>query len=108
EFTDAKMDQFLFGDHPYGRDVNGTPESLKAVSKQDIIKHYLTYYRPNNSSIAVVGNFNKDYEKRVQEVFGKWTKRTVSVVKNPELPAIDGLQVKLIVKKGLQQTQIRI
>lgn len=107
-FSDTKMDQFLFGDHPYGRDIRGNPESLKVISKQDIIRHYLTFYRPNNASLAVVGSFNEEFERRVEEVFGKWTKRTVPLVKNPEPPAIDGLKVKLLVKKGLQQTQIRI
>ncbi|MGZ3774005.1 MAG: M16 family metallopeptidase [Pseudobdellovibrionaceae bacterium] len=107
-FIDSRMDQFLFDKHPYGRDIKGTPNSLKAISKQDIIKHYLTFYRPNNSSLAVVGNFDEDFEKRVQEAFGKWTKRTIPEVKTAEPPAIDGLKVKLIVKKGLQQTQIRI
>lgn len=107
-FTDTRMDQFLFGSHPYGRDVKGTPESLKAISKQDIIKHFLTFYRPNNSSLAVVGSFNEDFERRVQEAFGKWTKRTIPAVKNPQPPTIGGLTVKLVVKKGLQQTQIRI
>lgn len=107
-FTDSKMDQFLFENHPYGRDIKGTPESLKAVRKQDIIKHFLTFFRPNNSSLAVVGSFDESFEKRVQESFGKWTKRTVPTLKSTEPPAIDGLKVKLIVKKGLQQTQIRI
>lgn len=107
-FTDTRMDQFLFENHPYGRDIRGTPESLKVLSKQDVIKHYLTFYKPNNASLAVVGSFDEGFESRVKEVFGKWTKRTIPVVKTAEAPAIDGLKVKLLVKKGLQQTQIRI
>ncbi|WII71226.1 pitrilysin family protein [Bdellovibrio sp. 22V] len=107
-YADDQMDQYLFGAHPYGRDINGTPEGLKAITKQDVIKHYLTFYRPNNASLAVVGNFNEDYEKKVKEVFSKWTKRTIPVVTAEAAPAIDGLKVKLIVKKGLQQTQVRV
>lgn len=107
-FTDEKMDQFIYGNHPYGRDVNGTEEALNAMKKQDIIKHYLTFYRPNNSSLAIVGNFDESYEQKVQEVFNKWTKRTVPSVSAEAPPASDALQVKLLVKKGLQQTQIRI
>lgn len=107
-FADMKMDQYLFGDHPYSREVNGTPETLRKISKQNIIRHYLTFYRPNNSSLAVVGNFGDDYESKVQEVFAKWTRRTIPVVTTTAAPAIEGLKVKLVVKKGLQQTQIRI
>lgn len=107
-FADSKMDEFIFGSHPYGRDTNGTPESLRSLTKQDVIKHYLTFYRPNNSSLAVVGNFDAAFENRVGEVFGKWAKRTIPNVQVPAPPASEGLQVKLIVKKGLQQTQIRM
>ncbi|HEY1079470.1 MAG TPA: pitrilysin family protein [Bdellovibrio sp.] len=107
-YADSQADLFLYGSHPYGRDVNGTPEGLRAITKQDIIKHFLTFYRPNNASLAVVGNFKEEYEKNVQDIFGKWTKRTIPVVKTEAAPEIDSLQVKLIVKKGLQQTQIRI
>lgn len=107
-FADERMDQFVFGNHPYGRDVNGTSEGLKAATKQDIIKHYLTFFRPNNSSLAIVGNFDEAFEAKVKETFGKWTKRTVPEAQVEAAPASDKLQVRLIVKKGLQQTQIRI
>ncbi len=107
-FTDEKMDQFLFGEHPYGRDVNGTIEGVKGISKQDIIKHYLTFYRPNNATLAVVGQYSDDFEKRVSDVFGKWTKRSIPVVGVTAPPAIEKLEMRLYVKKGLQQTQIRV
>lgn len=107
-YADDEADRFLFGNHPYARDISGTPEGLRANTKQDIIKHYLTFYRPNNASLAVVGSFSEDYEKQVEDMFAKWTKRTIPTVQVEAPPASDSLQVKLIVKKGLQQTQIRI
>lgn len=107
-YTDEESDKYLFGKHPYARDESGSRATLLAVKKQDIIRHYLTYYRPNNASLAVVGNITPEYEKQVEEVFGKWTKRTTPVAKTEPPPPIEGLQVKLIVKRGLQQTQIRI
>lgn len=107
-FADEQMDKFLYGDHPYGRDTSGTPEGLRALRKQDIIKHYLTFYRPNNATMAVVGQFDDEFEKQIQETMGKWTKRTIPALTVAPAPVIDDLKVKLIVKKGLQQTQIRV
>lgn len=107
-FAEAKINAFVFAPHPYGRDVSGTPETLKGLTKQDIIKHYLTFYRPNNSSLAVVGNFDEAFERNVEETFGKWTKRSIPAVTAEAPMAIDGLKVKLVVKKGLQQTQLRL
>lgn len=107
-FASQKMDEFLYGAHPYARDIHGTLESLRRITKQDVIKHYLTFFRPNNSSLAVVGDFDEAYEQKISDVFSVWTKRTVPVVKITSAVAPDKLQVRLIVKKGLQQTQIRI
>lgn len=107
-FADEKMDEFLFGEHPYGRDANGTVESVRGLTKQDVIKQYLTFYRPNNSTLAVVGQYGDDFEKKVTDVFGKWTKRSIPIVTTAATPAIDKLQVRLFIKKGLQQTQIRL
>lgn len=107
-FADDEMNKFLFGDHPYGRDTSGTVEGLRRINKQDIIKHYLTFYRPNNGTLAVVGNYNEAFENSVRELFGKWTKRTVPVPSVAAPPSFEGMKVKLIVKKGLQQTQIRV
>ncbi len=107
-YVEDKMDEFLFGSHSYGRDAIGTKETLSQIRKQDIIKHYLAYYRPNNASLAVVGNYSPEFEKKVQESFAMWTKRSIAASKVEAPPAIEGIQVKLIVKKGLQQTQIRI
>lgn len=107
-YADDRMDEFLFNGHPYGRDIRGSISTVRSISKQDIIKHFLAFYRPNNSSLAVVGNFDDQFEARVRTTFGKWAKRTTPTIKTQEPPPINGLKVKLIVKKGLQQTQIRI
>jgi zinc protease len=107
-FASHKMDDFLYGKHPYARDIHGTLESLRRISKQDVIKHYLTFFRPNNASLAVVGDFDEADEKKVREVFSAWTKRTVPAVNITSAVAPTQLQVRLVVKKGLQQTQIRI
>jgi zinc protease len=106
-FADSRSDAFIFGDHPYGRELVGTPESLRSLRKQDFIKHYLTYYRPNNSTLAVVGSFTPEFEKKVEELFGKWTKRNVAPVKVTAAVPNETLRMKFIGKKGQQQTQIR-
>lgn len=107
-YADLQMDQFLYGAHPYGRDENGTIEGLRASRKQEVIRHYLTFYRPNNATLAVVGKFSEDFVAKVQSAYGKWARRTIPVVKVEAPPPIEGLQMKLVLKRGLQQTQIRI
>lgn len=107
-YADSRMDAFLFGEHPYGRETLGTPDALRVLKKQDLIKHYLTYYRPNNATLAVVGNFSGDFEKKVEDTFGKWTKRTVTPPTVAPAAGNETLKMKFLSKRGLQQTQIRI
>ncbi|MNJ98431.1 Peptidase M16 inactive domain protein [compost metagenome] len=107
-FANEKADAFIFGSHPYGRDTSGTPESLKTLRKQSLIKHFLTYYRPNNASLAVVGNFDSSFEEQVKMGFGKWGKRNIPALNVPAPPESDSLKVRAVVKKNLQQTQIRV
>ncbi len=108
EYATEKMDEFLFGDHPYSRDVNGTLESVKGISKQDLISHYLAYYRPNNSTLAVVGKFDSEYEKLVEKTFSNWDRRTIQSSKAEPASSTEKMQVRLFIKKGLQQSQIRL
>lgn len=107
-FASEKMDDFIFGQHPYGRDAMGTAESLRSLTKQNLIKHFLSYYRPNNSTLAIVGSYNSEFESQVKTAFAKWTRRNIPELKIEPSKAGDSLQVRALLKKNLQQTQIRI
>lgn len=107
-YANDAFDLFLYQSHPYANDISGTPASVKKITKQDIIRHYLNNYRPNNAELAVVGRFNKDFEVKVSEAFKKWPGKPIKEVANPELKPIQGLEMKLVSKPGLQQAQIRI
>lgn len=107
-YADDAFDSFLFQGHPYANDVMGSVASLRKITKQDIIRHYLNYYRPNNVQIAVVGRINRAFEAKVAEAFKKWSGKPIRDVELPELKPIQGHEMKVIRKRGLQQAQIRI
>lgn len=107
-YANDAFDAFLFAGHPYANDVTGTPASVRKITKQDIIRHYLNNYRPNNAQLAVVGRITKDFETKVAEAFKKWTGKPIRDFTTPELKPIQGIDVKLLSKPGLQQAQIRI
>ncbi len=107
-YTDDQFDKFLFGDHPYAKDIAGDLISIKKITKSQITKHYLTWYRPNNSTLAVVGSLTPDFEEQVINAFKGWKARSFKNETMKELSQVDGLQVKLFSKTGLKQTQIRM
>ena len=53
----------LYPDNPYGHPTEGTKESIPKISKKDIANFYNTYYHPNNSILAVVGDISAEEVK---------------------------------------------
>lgn len=50
----------MYTQHPYKRDVIGTPEIISQVTREDIDKYYRTFYTPQNVTTIVVGDFNHE------------------------------------------------
>lgn len=50
-----RMRETLFPDHPYGRPLRGTAESLAAISQEDIIAQHRRLFARDNLYIGVVG-----------------------------------------------------
>ena len=66
----------LFPDHPIGREVLGTAETISALSRDAISGHFLTHYRPPNLVLAGAGNLHHDelaagLERRMSPVPGQ-------------------------------------
>ncbi len=50
----------IFGEHPYGRLVEGGVESINAIEKTDIVNFYDAFFRPENAILAVVGDISRE------------------------------------------------
>jgi zinc protease len=67
-----------------------TEASLKAITREDLVSFYKQYYRPDTTSLAVVGDFDPNQVKALlNQAFGKWQpqgKATVLQVPKVALP----------------------
>ena len=50
----------MYTQHPYKRDVIGTPEIISQVTREQIMEYYKTHYTPENITTIVVGDFDKE------------------------------------------------
>lgn len=107
-FSDLAFDAFMYGEHPYARAISGDLKSVKAIKKKNIIQHYLRYYRPNNSILAVIGQYTPELAVKIEKEFGAWQSRQVAAPTYPQPPAIQGRQTLLVDKPGLVQAQIHM
>lgn len=79
----------MYTNHPYKRDVIGTPEIISQVSQQEIMEYYRSHYTPENITTIIVGDFDKDVvlKKVMDEFQEKWgdrkTKKLHHVIDTP-------------------------
>jgi predicted Zn-dependent peptidase len=98
----------IFGkEHPYGEFE--TEESVKSVTLDMCKKYYDTYFRPNISYLAIVGDINKAKAKLlVEKYLGKWEKKDVpkNTFANPKAPIVN--KVALVDRSNSVQSVISI
>jgi zinc protease len=49
-----------FSIHPYRSEIIGELEDLKSISRDDLYRHYRTYYQPGNAQVCLAGDFNSE------------------------------------------------
>ncbi|MEX2314684.1 MAG: pitrilysin family protein, partial [Thermomicrobiales bacterium] len=71
-----------FKAHPYGQGVIGYMSDLRTMTRDDLYRHYQTYYRPNNAVAVFVGDLDADDAlDRIQRYFG-------GLERGPEIPDV--------------------
>lgn len=97
----------LFGEHPYGAYL--TPESVKAITREDLAAYHQAYFVPNNATLAVVGDVKAaDIVPRLEKALGAWSARPVAEPKLPALPETKGLTIHLVDRPGSVQSNISV
>lgn len=86
----------------------GTEASLKKIGKSDLIKNYLSNYRPNNSILSIVGNISEDVEKKILDRFKSWPARPLKPSAVATKPVADTKKMETQFKSNLVQSEIRV
>ena len=97
------------GAHPYGAATLGTEASVKALSVADLQSYYQTNFKPNNSTLIIVGDVNPaQIEQKINALFGGWQRGNVSQPTYADPPKAAATTVYLIDKPGAAQSSFRI
>ncbi len=108
--ADRAYPALLYGNgHPYGRPGTGTEQTVQGISRNDIVRFYQTHYRPNNTTLIVVGDVAPaDIERRITALFKGWQRAPVPQVVFARPLAAHATTVYLIDKPGAAQSSFRI
>jgi zinc protease len=105
--ADIVFDRLIFGFHPYGRPQTGTPSTLAALTREDLLAFHEKWFGANNAILAVVGDVTPDQAfAGVERAFGNW-RRAAAEAPKPTDPPAPTRRLVIVDKPGAVQTEIR-
>lgn len=57
----------LYGSHPYAMDDNGEPDTVAAITREDLQNFYRTYYSAKGAVIAMIGDMSREQAAQTAE-----------------------------------------
>jgi zinc protease len=106
--ADAVFRRLVYGLHPYGMPQTGTPESLAAITREDLLAFHRRNFAPNNAILAIVGDLtDAEAFEGVKKIFGDWERRDVQAgtLTPPPDPA---RRIVIVNKPDAVQTEVRV
>jgi zinc protease len=99
----------VFGAHPYGLPGEGTPSSVQAIKREDLVQFRDSFYSPNNALLAFSGDIAPEAAfAAAEKYFGAWPRKEVSAPAHLAAQAQSGIHIIVVNKPDAVQTQIRI
>jgi predicted Zn-dependent peptidase len=81
------INELVWPNHPLGRDVAGTKESLSTLDREDLLTYLRRHYQPNNTVVSVAGNIEHEaVVGRIAALLGDWA---MGEAASPYRPAED-------------------
>ena len=68
------IDELLWPEHPLGRDIAGSKESVGLITRDMLLGYLAGQYQPSNTVVTVAGNIqHQEMVTAVSQILGKWT-----------------------------------
>lgn len=73
EMASQAFDKILYKNHPYSRPDEGTTETVKRITRDDLVKFHRGHYGPRGMVIAIVGAVDaEEAVRQVERALGGW------------------------------------
>jgi len=102
------FDRLVYGFHPYGKPDSGTPASVVAVTRADLLAFHKRWFGANNAILAIVGDVTaQDAFAGAERAFGSWARVELPPTK-PDEPPPPTRRLVIVDRPGAVQTEIRV
>lgn len=107
--ADAVFERVVYGSHPYGHLAGGTLTSIPRINREHLTAFHDTYYVPNISTLAIVGDLSANESFRLAEQwFGSWQQKVVPKASLEQTPELMGRHIVIVDKPDAVQTEVRV
>jgi zinc protease len=107
--SDIVYNKVLYGNQPYSRQLSGDEKSVKAVTREDLVKFYDANYRPNNATLIVVGDVDsKTLIPKLEKALGGWKSADVTPMGAPAAEMMGKPGIYLVDKPNAAQSSVAI
>jgi predicted Zn-dependent peptidase len=70
------IDELLWSNHPLGRDIAGSRESVTAITRDIMLDYRANHYAPDNTVITIAGDIkHQEMVTAVSQALGNWANR---------------------------------
>lgn len=81
EMASLAFDRIVYDGHPYSRAEDGYPETIQAISREDLVEFHRDCYGPRGMVVTMVGGIDPDQAiEKLAAAFSDWN--------NPDQPAL--------------------
>jgi len=71
--VDMLIDGLLWPDHPLGRDIAGSKETIAAITRDMMLDYLAGHYQPNNTVVTIAGDIShQEIVTAVNHAFSDW------------------------------------
>lgn len=96
----------LYGSHPYAADPPGDPETLKGLTRDDLLAHYRRYYVGRNAVLVIVGDLTRRQAMRMANTVAGDLPAGEAAAPLPKV--VHGKRVERTIAFPAKQTHVRI
>ncbi len=99
------IDELLWPDHPLGRDIAGTKQSVGGISRANLLSYISQRYLPTRIVVSIAGNVEHDEAvEAVKKQLGRWTGPGQAKAFKPYVPK-PGPRIK-VEHRDIEQTHL--
>ena len=110
DMASMTFDRLIFGEHPYARPDDGYPETIKIITRADLVDYHSRCFGPRGLTLAVVGAVKAgEIIEQVNKVIGDWQNPQQAIL--PSIPDVRPLTKTVrqhIPLQGKSQTDLMV